>query len=141
MTHNPKKVIYLTTNQVITINTMQIKIYSPLEQIGVKEPNLLDSALNRPKQTVFEADAYPSIIEKAAALTESLAKNHPFHNANKRTALASLIIFLKLNGYEWTMGVVEEQDFIVSVVTNKYKFVDISEMIKNHCRKLHSDSE
>lgn len=129
-------IVYLTTNLVITINTMQIKVFSPKEQTGVKEPNLLESALNRPKQTVFKHDAYPTIVKKAAALTESLAKKHPFHNANKRTALASLIIFLQLNGYEWTMDVMKEQDFIVDVVTNKYSFEEITEIIKNHSRKL-----
>lgn len=129
-------IVYLTTNLVITINTMQIKVFSPKEQTGVKEPNLLESALNRPKQTVFKHDAYPTIVKKAAALTESLAKKHPFHNANKRTALASLIIFLQLNGYEWTMEVMKEQDFIVDVVTNKYSFEEITEIIKNHSRKL-----
>src|SRR5690625_1489167 len=96
---NSGHVVYLTTNQVITINTMQIHTFSPQEQVGVKEPGLLDSALHRPKQTLFGNDTYPTIYEKAAALTESLAKNHTFYNANKRTALASLIIFLKLNGY------------------------------------------
>src|SRR5699024_7404322 len=102
------EVVYLTTNQVIAINTMQIKVFSPEEPLGVKEPNLLDSALNRPKQTLFKKDAYPTIFEKATALTESIAKNHSFYNANKRTALASLIIFLKLNGYQWTMDVIKE---------------------------------
>ena len=47
------EIIYLTTNQVITINTVQIRLYSPKEQIGVKDPGLLDSVINRPKQSVF----------------------------------------------------------------------------------------
>src|SRR5690625_4765535 len=128
MLPNTEEITYLTTNQVITINTVQIKVYSHKEQIGVKEPGLLDTALNRPMQTLFKKDAYPTIFKKAAALTESLAKNHPFYNANKRTALASLIIFLKLNGYEWTMDVIKEQDFIVNVVTNKYEFIEITKI-------------
>lgn len=53
---------------------MQIHLYSPKEPIGVKEPGLLDSAINRPKQSVFGNDAYPSIYEKAAALFEFIAK-------------------------------------------------------------------
>lgn len=93
------EIIYLTTNQVITINTVQIRLYSPDEQLGVKDPNLLDSAINRPKQSACGIDAYPTIFEKAAALFESIAKNHAFHNANKRTALASLIVFLKIKHY------------------------------------------
>jgi death on curing protein len=131
-----EKVIYLNTNQVIAINTMQIKLYSPAEQIGVKEPTLLDSAINRPKQTIFGKDAYPTIYEKAAALTESLAKNHAFHNANKRTALAALIIFLKLNQYEWTMDVIKEQDFIVDLVTNKISFEKMVSIILEYTEKL-----
>ncbi|WP_026908779.1 type II toxin-antitoxin system death-on-curing family toxin [Paucisalibacillus globulus] len=131
-----EKVIYLNSNQVIAINTMQIKLYSPAEQIGVKEPALLDSAINRPKQTIFGKDAYPTIYEKAAALTESLAKNHAFHNANKRTALAALIIFLKLNQYEWTMDVIKEQDFIVDLVTNKISFEKMISIIQEYTEKL-----
>src|SRR5699024_12235531 len=96
---NSEHVVYLTTNQVITINTMQIHTFSPQEQVGVKEPGLLDSALHRPKQTLFGKDAYPTIYEKAPALTESLDKNHTSYKANTRTALASLIIFFKLTVY------------------------------------------
>lgn len=129
------RIVYLTANQVITINTMQIKIFSPKEQIGVKEPGLLESAIYRPKQTLFEEDAYPTLYEEAAALTESLAKNHVFYNGNKRTALASLIIFLKLNGYKWTMDVISEQTFIVDLVNNRYAFNDIVSTIKKHVNK------
>ncbi|MFC5364758.1 type II toxin-antitoxin system death-on-curing family toxin [Peribacillus frigoritolerans] len=67
----------------IAINAIKIKVYSPTEQIGVKDPGLLDSAVNRPRQTVFENDVH----EKAAALFESISKSHAFHNANKRTDL------------------------------------------------------
>lgn len=70
-------IIDLSTNQIIAINAIQIKVYSPTEQIGVKDPGLLDSAVNRPRQTVFENDVYPSIHEKAAALFESISKNMP----------------------------------------------------------------
>ncbi|MBL4954964.1 type II toxin-antitoxin system death-on-curing family toxin [Neobacillus sp. OS1-32] len=130
------EIVYLTTNQVIAINTVQIRLYSPQEPVGVKDPGLLDSAINRPKQTVFGNDAYPSIYEKAAALFESIAKNHAFHNANKRTALASLIIFLKINHYRWTMGIQEEQDFTVDVVNHKYTFEEIVDTIKENTEEL-----
>lgn len=128
--------VYLTTNQVIAINTVQIHLYSPQEPTGVKEPNLLDSALNRPKQSAFGKEAYPEIHDKAAALFESIAKNHAFYNANKRTALASLIIFLKLNGYQWTMGIEEEQDFTVDIVNHRYTFEEMTSTIKNYTVKI-----
>lgn len=131
-----ENIVYLTTNQVIAINTVQIRLYSPNEPVGVKDVNLLDSAINRPKQSIFGNDAYPTIHEKAAALFESVAKNHAFHNANKRTALASLIIFLKINHYKWTMGIEEEQDFTVDVVNHKYTFDQIASVIETHTKRL-----
>ncbi|WP_187444892.1 type II toxin-antitoxin system death-on-curing family toxin [Rossellomorea vietnamensis] len=130
------EIIYLTTNQVIAINTVQIRLYSPQEPLGVKDAGLLDSAINRPKQSVFGSDAYITIYEKAAALFESIAKNHAFHNANKRTALASLIVFLKINHYQWIMGIEEEQDFTVDVVKHKYKFPEIVSTIEKYTIKL-----
>lgn len=117
---NDHQITYLTMNQVIAINTMQIHTFSPEEHIGVREPGLLESALYSPQQTVFEKVTFPTFYEKAAVLTDSLAKNHAFHNANKRTALASLIIFLKLNGYKWTMDVESEQNFIVDIVNHNH---------------------
>ena len=129
-------IIYLTTNQVIAINAVQIRLYSPNEPMGVKDPGLLDSAINRPKQSVFGNDAYPTVYEKGAALFESVAKNHAFHNANKRTALASLIVFLKINHYRWTMGIEEEQDFTVDVVNHKYTFEEIVSTIESHTEQL-----
>jgi death on curing protein len=129
------EIVYLTTKQVIAINTVQIHLYSPQEPVGVKDPSLLDSTINRPMQSAFGNDAYPSIYEKAAALFESIAKNHAFHNANKRTALASLIVFLKINHYRWTMGIQEEQDFTVDVVNHKYTFEEIVSVIKENTEK------
>ena len=130
-------IIYLTTNQVIAINTIQIRLYSPNEPVGVKDAPLLDSTINRPKQSAFGRDAYPVIYDKAAALFESIAKNHAaFHNANKRTALASLIVFLKINHYKWTMGIEEEQDFTVDVVNHKYTFEEMTSIIEQHIRRI-----
>jgi death-on-curing protein len=130
------EIVYLTTNQVIAINTVQIRLYSPQEKVGVKDSALLDSAIHRPMQSVLGSDAYPSIYEKAAALFESIAKNHAFYNANKRTALASLIIFLKINHYKWTMGVEAEQDFTVDIVNHKYTFNEIVKTIKENTEKV-----
>ena len=90
---------YLTEQQVYFLNTHQINLYSPKEQRGIKDEGLLSSAVNRSKQSAFGEDAYPTIYSKAAVLFESLAKNHAFHNANKRTAFASLYMFLRQNGY------------------------------------------
>ena len=89
--------IPITEQDVININRNLIETFSPKELLGVKEPNLLNSAVCRPFQTMFSASLYPDIFEKAVALFESLAKNHPFYNGNKRTAFGAMNYFLYIN--------------------------------------------
>ncbi|MGB3230119.1 MAG: Fic family protein, partial [Mycobacterium sp.] len=55
---------------------------------------LLDAAVARPQATVFGVDAYPQVWDKAAALLQSLARNHALVDRNKRTAWAAAWTFL-----------------------------------------------
>lgn len=129
---------YLTEHQVIFLNMHQIKLYSPKEIQGVKELGLLSSAVNRPKQSAFGKEAYPSIVEKAAALFESLLKNHCFHNANKRTAFASLYMFLRQNGYRLIVDPKIAEDFCVQIVDPDYpevSFLEIATWIGEHIER------
>ncbi len=50
--------------------------------------------------TVFGVDAYPDLLDKAAALLQSLARNHALVDGNKRTAWAAAWTFLIINGFE-----------------------------------------
>ncbi|MEK3881128.1 MULTISPECIES: type II toxin-antitoxin system death-on-curing family toxin [unclassified Paenibacillus] len=124
---------YLSVQEVIAINLAMIQRYSPGEQVGVKEPGLLESAVLRPQSSAFEEDAYPTIFEKAAALFESLGQNHPFHNANKRTAFTALVIFLSYNDLFFNMDVKKAEDFTVDMVNHKYELQALTKLIKAHC--------
>ena len=84
---------YLTVAEVLAMHADQIERYGGSH--GVRDPGLLEAALFRP-QTGYYAD----LIEEAAALWESMSQNHPFVDGNKRTALASMIVFLGLNGFD-----------------------------------------
>ncbi len=66
----------------------------------VGDYGLLDAAVARPRATVFGVDAYPDLYSKAAALLQSLARNHALIDGNKRTAWASAWTFLHLNGID-----------------------------------------
>lgn len=114
------------------MNFFIIEKYSPREMKGVKEKSLLESAVYRPQQSVLGEDAYPTIFEKVAALFESLAKKHCFHNANKRTAFVALIQFLKYNGYRLVMPQDEAIEFVVDVVNHQYCFNEIVATIKEY---------
>ena len=71
---------------------------------GCRDFNLLESAVSRPFQTVFGSDAYPTILEKGAALFHILVANHPFHDGNKRTAVTAFYAFLLGNGYYFALS-------------------------------------
>jgi death-on-curing family protein len=69
----------------------------PVEKGALRDRGLLESALSRPFQSAFGEDAYPGILEKAAALFHSLVANHCFIDGNKRTAVVALQMFLVAN--------------------------------------------
>lgn len=121
---------YLTEKEAVFLNKLLIERYSPEEIRGVKDRNLLQSALGRPQQSVFGQDAYKTIWLKAAALYESLTQNHPFHNGNKRTGFASMKQFLWLNGYRLNASEVEAEEFTVYIVTEKPSISEIGKWIE-----------
>jgi death-on-curing protein len=128
---------FLTIQEVIAINVAMIERYSKGEQIGVKDTSLLESAVLRPQSSAFSEDAYPTIFSKAAALFESLGKNHPFHNANKRTAFTALLIFLRYNGFQFKMDQKAAEDFTVDMVNHKFSLNQLALLIELHSSKLH----
>lgn len=69
-------------------------------ELKVCDYGLLDAAVARPQATVFGVDAYPELWDKAAALLQSLARNHALVDGNKRTAWAAAWTFLYINGIE-----------------------------------------
>lgn len=66
----------------------------------VRDFGLLDSAAQRPGSTLWGSDAYEGIPLKAAALLESLTRNRPLVDGNKRLGWLALFVFLDLNGYD-----------------------------------------
>ena len=85
----------------------------------IRDRGLLQSALLRPRTTVFGEDAYADIHDKAAALLHSLARNHALVDGNKRLALAATIAFYGMNGFQLTFTNDEAYGFIVAVSTGE----------------------
>ena len=65
----------------------------------VRDLGLLDSALHRPATMLWGHDAYATIDEKAAALLDSLVRNHPLVDGNKRLGWLATLVFLDINGH------------------------------------------
>ena len=89
----------------------------------VRDHGLLEATAFRPQASVFGADAYPTLWDKAAAMMESLARNHPLVDGNKRLALAGTIVFLGMNGFRLTMTNDEAYNFTIKVSTGEFESV------------------
>lgn len=93
---------------------------------GVSDYGLLDSAVARPASTVFGLDAYPDLFTKAAALMQSIARNHALIDGNKRTAWAAAWTFLTINGIELapTYEIDAAESLVIDVATGVEDSVD-----------------
>ena len=81
---------------------------------GMRDPGLLESALDQPRNLLaYEPQA--SIFRLAATLCVGIAKNHPFNDGNKRTALLATRAFLYLNGQELEPSQADEVATMVAV--------------------------
>jgi death-on-curing protein len=79
--------------------------------------DLADSALHAPAAGFGDDDFYPDLHEKAAVLTCRLAWNHPLPDGNKRAAWAALLMFVELNGGEWTPDPPDVDDAYETMMT------------------------
>jgi death-on-curing protein len=86
---------------------------------GVRDWDLLRSAIAQPRVTFEGEDLYPSIVEKAAALGFSLAMNHPMIDGNKRLAHASMELFLMMNGFEIKASIDEQEGVMISLAAGE----------------------
>jgi death-on-curing protein len=85
--------------------------------VVVRDYGLLESALTRPRASVFGQDAYPDLHLKAAALLHSLVRNHALVDGNKRLAWTACRTFLAING-QWISAPEDERfDFVIRVAT------------------------
>lgn len=90
----------------------------PIDPAGPRDVGLVESAVARPWTSLGGAEKYKSLSQKAAALVHSLILNHPFHNGNKRTALASLVLFLRQNNHLLIADEDELFRFLVAVASH-----------------------
>jgi len=125
---------YVTPQQVLAIHDQMVKRFGGSS--GIRDVGLVESAVARPMATFDGVDLYNNIFDKAAALLQSLLKNHPFVDGNKRTALSSAGIFLKMNGYILKNYHEEEIEFGVNVDNKHLSIEDISAWLKNHSEKI-----
>lgn len=105
-----------------------------LPSVAVRDVGLLESAAARPQTTVFGADAYPTIAEKAAALMHSIARNHALVDGNKRLAWAGTRVFCLMNATDMDYSVDDAEQLVLAVAKGDLDIPDIAASITNHLR-------
>ncbi|MFY0654674.1 MAG: type II toxin-antitoxin system death-on-curing family toxin [Cyclobacteriaceae bacterium] len=101
---------------------------------GVRDEELLDSALNRPFQTFDGKELYPTPIDKAAAILESIVKNHPFTDGNKRTGYVLARLLLLNEQLDIDAAQKQKYQFVISISTGELSFDQIKEWLEKNSR-------
>ena len=99
---------------------------------GVRDENLLASAVNTPFQTFMGNDLYPSLYDKAAQLCYSLANNHPFTDGNKRTALHSMYVYLIINGFDIMATQQDLENMIINVAASNMTNTELAQWLRKN---------
>lgn len=124
---------YLTPQQVLAIHDQLVKRFGG--SLGLRDLGLLESAIARPRASFDGEDLYSTIFDKAAALLHSILKNHPFVDGNKRTALASAGLMLKLNGCNLLNKHKDELDFALKVEKGNLSLEEIAKWLEKNSEK------
>ena len=92
----------------------------------------MESVIARPYQTFGGKDLYPTVLEKAAALAESIIINHPFIDGNKRTGLLAMLLILEIGNFKITASNDDTYNFTIEISTGEIKFEEIVLWLKNN---------
>ena len=121
---------YLDVEDLVALATQLLGEPPPIRDLG-----LLGSAASRPAASAFGEDAYPDTWSKAAALLQSLVKNHPLVDGNKRLGWLATAVFLELNGVDATTASNDDvYDFIMSIAAGQESVAAIAEGLRRIIR-------
>lgn len=125
---------YLTIEQVMDLH--RLVIAQSGGSGGIRDMNLLESALAQPTMTFGGADLYPTLAAKAGALAHSLIQNHPFIDGNKRIGHAAMEVFLVINGVEIDASIDEQEIVCIGVASGELSRAELTDWIEEHLATL-----
>jgi death-on-curing protein len=115
--------VFLGLDKIFEIHNDQVKRYGG--RTSLRDLNLLKSAVAIPMAGFGEEYFHTDIYEMAAAYLFHIVRNHPFIAGNKRTGAVSAIVFLILNGIEFSTDEYSLENMVISIASGK---IDKSEI-------------
>lgn len=120
----------LSKEQILMLHSQLIEEYSGSD--GVRDYNLLDSALENPFQSFGGEELYPTLQAKAARLGYGLIKNHCMIDGNKRIGTHAMLVFLAINGIELDYTQKELYETILAIADGSFEYEDLLKWILEH---------
>jgi death-on-curing protein len=121
---------YLTAEQVLFLHARLITETGGSH--GLRDLGLVQSAIARPQASFEGVDLYPDLFIQTAALLDSLVRNHPFVDGNKRTAITAAALFLRGNGHRLTAMNDEIVAFTLAVARGEVTLADMTVWLHQH---------
>lgn len=128
------KFLWLGVRDVVAFHAGQIAQFGG--QSGIRDRGLLESALARPRNRAAYEKA--SVFDLAAAYAFGIARNHPFIDGNKRTALVSAFVFLDLNGWDVRATEAKAAVTFLALADGNLSEARLAEWLEQHCVRLRS---
>ena len=128
--------IWINLRVIKAFHDRQINEHGGLQ--GLRDEGLLLSALSRPENAYHYSDRKPDVAELAAAYGFGLAKNNSFNDANKRTALIAMRLFLKLNGYDLAAAPEDKYKTIIYVAASDITEDELAQWIRKNLKEIKS---
>lgn len=118
----------LSIDDVLVVHFMIVDMFygqhEGLGGIGPKDVGLLSSAVSRQFAGYGEVERWPTVQEKVATLLYGIVLNHPFHDANKRTAFLASLYYLQMNGLYPRVSAKQFEDFVVTVADRSFRSME-----------------
>ena len=120
----------LSKEQILMLHSQLIEEYGGSD--GVRDYNLLDSALENPFHSFGGEELYPTLQAKAARLGYGLIKNHCMIDGNKRIGTHAMLVFLAINGIELDYTQKELYETILAIADGSPEYVCLLKWILEH---------
>jgi death-on-curing protein len=135
----PENIVWVREDVVLAVHLRQLAEHGGGE--GVRDEGLLQSALARPQNLLAYSAPPPDLAGLAAAYAYGIARNHPFVDGNKRTALIVARLFLLLNGMDLVATQEEKYSTFLALAAGELSEENLANWVRTHLASLSKEDE